>query len=154
TAKDQSPPAATDQVEALLDPKFQDAPRPGIDWPMQGATPDRAGLLLLDPPLAKGGTGGLKLPLELVWKLPTGDRSRCAPAIRDGRVFAGSDSGKIFLVDLKTGNKLTEIETPGKIRGSPAAASDLAYIGGDDGALRALEPKTGKIRWTFQAGGP
>jgi outer membrane protein assembly factor BamB len=143
-AKDKTPPASALDIEALLAPKFTDRPQPGKDWPMQGGTPDRAGL----------AGASLKLPLEVAWKLDTGDRMVGAAAIRDGRAFVGSDSGKIIAADLKTGRKLWEFGTGAKVHCSPAVAGDLVYCGSDSGVFHALEADTGKQRWSFEAGGP
>jgi len=142
-ARDQSPPAARAQVEALLT-KQPDQPRAGKDWPMQGGSPTRSGLDSIT----------LKFPLELAWKLPTGGRIVAAAAIRDGLVFVGSDSGKILAADLKTGVKRWEFSTRGQVRCSPAVVGGLVYCGSDDGQLYALDADTGKQRWTFVAGGP
>src|SRR5439155_423487 len=92
-AKDKSAPAPLDAVVALLEPKLADQPRSGKDWPMLGGGPDRAGLESV----------ALTVPLVLAWKFPTGDRIVAAAAIRDGRAFIGSDSGKIYGIDLVRG---------------------------------------------------
>src|SRR5262249_4419387 len=89
-AKDQSAPVSPEDVAALLAPKRLDHPRPAKDWPMLGGTPDRAGL---DMPT-------LKLPLEPAWQFATGGRIVGAAAVRDGRVFVGSDAGKLFALRL------------------------------------------------------
>jgi outer membrane protein assembly factor BamB len=143
-AKDRSEPAPASAVEALLDPKLADRPRPGEDWPMAGGTADRAGLANVN----------LRTPLDLAWKLDTGDRIVSAPAIRDGKAFVGSDSGVILAADLKTGKKLWEFNTGSKVRCSPAVAGGLVYCGSDSGHFVALEADTGKQRWSFEAGGP
>jgi outer membrane protein assembly factor BamB len=143
-AKDQSPPAPVGTVAALLDPKLAEPPRPGKDWPMQGGDPDRAGRQDVS----------LQLPLELAWKLDTGDRIVGSAAIHGGKAFVGSDSGKLFGVDLRTGQKLWEFDSGGRVQCSPAAAGDLVYCGSDGGRFFALEAATGKQRWTFTAGGP
>lgn len=147
-AIDKSEPAPPDAVAALLAPKLADRPRPGQDWPMLGGNPDRAGLerVSLQPPLA------------LAWKFPTGDRIVGAAAIRDGRAFVGSDSGKIYAINLTNQNALAEkaweFATDAAVRCSPAVAGGLVYCGADDGQFYALEQDSGKKRWTFATGGP
>jgi outer membrane protein assembly factor BamB len=143
-ARDKSDPATPEAVAALLDPKKMDKPRPGQDWPMLGGNPHRAGVELPT----------FKLPLEQAWKFDTGGRIVGAAAIRDGKVFAGADSGKLVAVDLKSGKRLWEFDTGAAVRCSPAVADDLVYCGADNGIFHALDVATGKKRWSFTAGGP
>lgn len=143
-AKDTSEPAAPEGVAALLTPQKTDRPRPGQDWPMLGGGADRAGLEL----------PSLQVPLEPAWKLDTGGRILGAAAVRDGKAFVGSDVGKFFAVDLKTGQRAWEYDTGGAVRCTPAVPEDLVYCGCDDGSFFALDARTGTKRWSFQAGGP
>lgn len=153
-AKDKSDPAPLEAVVALLDPKLADRPRPGQDWPMLGGSPGRTGLESV----------ALQPPLELAWKFHTDDRIVGAAAIRDGKAFVGSDSGKIYAIDLasrkrkrpedKLAENAWEFATGAAIRCSPAVAGGLVYIGSDDGQFYALEQGSGKKRWSFTAGGP
>jgi outer membrane protein assembly factor BamB len=143
-AKDKSEPASKEAVEALLKPELADKPRPGKDWPMLGANPDRTGLEL----------PSFQLPLEAAWKLDTGGRVVGSAAVRDGTAFVGSDSGKLFAVELTSGKKLWEFDTGGAVRCSPAVAGGLVYCGSDGGDFFALEAATGKKKWNFTCGGP
>jgi outer membrane protein assembly factor BamB len=143
-AKDTTDPAPPWAVAALLEPKLVDRPRPGKDWPMLGGSPDRAGL--------EGVS--LQPSLELAWKFPTGERIVGAAAVRDGKAFFGSDSGKIHALELTTGKPVWEFPTGAAVRCSPAVAGDLIYCGSDSGAFHALEAQTGRKRWSFTAGGP
>ena len=72
-AKDHTQSAPPDEVASLLAPELADRPRKGKDWPMQGENPERCGLegIALTP------------PLELAWKLDTGDRIVSSAAVRD-----------------------------------------------------------------------
>jgi outer membrane protein assembly factor BamB len=63
-AKDTSEPVPPEAVAALLKPEQMDKPRPGLDWPMLGGTPQRAGLESVS----------LQPNLELAWKFATGER--------------------------------------------------------------------------------
>lgn len=143
-AKDKSAPARPETVIALLEPKWIDVPRPAKDWAVLGGSPDRAGH---DLP-------SFRLPLEPAWKLDTGGRVFGATAIRNDKVFVGSDAGKIVAVELTTGKLLWDFSTGAGVRCSPAIAGDLVYCGADDGEFYAIEIATGKKRWSFTAGGP
>ena len=143
-AIDKSESATPIAVAALLQPKLNDRPRPGQNWPMLGGSPDRAGLDNIS----------LKTPLELAWKFPTGDRIVGAAAIRDGHAFVGSDSGRIFAINLAKGERTWEFDTGTAVRCSPAVAGGLVYCGSDDGRFYAIDQESGKKRWSFTAGGP
>jgi outer membrane protein assembly factor BamB len=143
-AKDTSPAVRPEEVSALIEPRRADQPTPGKDWPMLGGGPDRAGL-----PLAS-----LKLPLEKAWSVDTGGRVVGAAAIRGGKAFVGSDSGKFLAIDLKTGQSSWQFDAGAGIRCSPAATLDLVYCGADDGRFHAFDTRSGEKRWTFAAGGP
>lgn len=143
-AIDKSPPVSPETVAALLDARHADPPTAGKDWPMLGGNPDRIGLEL----------PSFKLPLVSAWSFDTGGRMIGSPAIRGGKAFVGSDSGKFSAVNLKTGEKSWTFDFGAPIRCSPAAASDLVYCGADDGRFVALDISTGEKRWSFAAGGP
>lgn len=143
-AKDQSPNASPEEVKKLLASEPADKPRPGLDWPMCGGSPDRIGLdgVTLNP------------PLEGAWKLDLGGRVYTAAAIRDGRVFAASDSGRIYAVAAAGGKKIWDFQTGAQVRCSPAVAGGTVYCGSDDGKFYALAAGDGKPLWTFECGGP
>jgi outer membrane protein assembly factor BamB len=143
-AQDKSPNASAEEVRKLLAPELADKPRPGKDWPMWGGGPDRAGIegLTLNPPLAEA------------WKFNAGGRVLTAAAIRDGRAFFGSDSGKVFAVDLQSGQKVWEFQSGAKVHCSPAIVGGTVYCGSDDGKLYALDAAGGAKKWEFECGGP
>lgn len=143
-AKDEGPSVSVETVAKLLEPKQMDEPRSGKDWPMQGGSPDRAGLTF----------PAFNQPLEVAWKFNIGDRIVGAAAIRDGKAFVGSDNGKIVAVDLKTGIKVWVFQTGAKIRCSPAVVGGLVYCGSDDAHFYALDAESGMKRWSFECGGP
>lgn len=142
-AKDTSPAVPAEQVQALLNERPKQPPA-GTVWPMQGGTPQRAGL--------EGVT--LRTPLELAWKLDTGGRVQTSPALSNGKVYVGSDAGKVVAIEAATGKLAWEFQTAGKVRCSPACTGDLVYCGADDGKFHALDTASGRAKWTFAAGGP
>ena len=67
-----------------------------------------------------------------------------SPAIgSDGTVYVGSEDGKLYAINGKTGVKLWEFETGDSIYGvtsSPAIGSDgTVYIGSSDNKLYAIK---------------
>jgi len=117
----------------------QDKPRGGDAWPMYGGCPERCGLEM-----------EIGLPIEPAWKFDTGGEVHSSAAIKDGMVFVGSNSGKLFALDLAGGKKKWEYETGAWVHCSPAVGKGLVVFGADDGKLRAVDAGSGKERWSFQ----
>ena len=65
----------------------------------------------------------------------------------------GSDDGRLYAVDIKTGEKLWEFETGRQIRSSPLVADGIIYFGNDAKTLYALNVETGEEIWSFEANG-
>lgn len=166
-AKDNSAPAPPEQVRTLLAGNNAD----GKAWPMAGGTPERAGLPGLE----------LRTPLQPAWKFDTGGRVVSGAALRDGRVFIGSESGKLLALAADSGQRVWEFATGAPVRCSPAVAPSpptplpqgargekksplppggrgegegVVYCGSDAGTFHALDAATGKERWRFPCGGP
>lgn len=71
-----------------------------------------------------------------------------SPVIADGRVFLGSDAGRLIARDVATGRQLWSFQTGEALRGSPAVAGGLVFTGGGlNGGILALDVTTGKQRW-------
>jgi len=90
------------------------------------------------------------------WSIPTdGSWVISSPAVLAGKVyFATSDSGLFYEVDGKTGKTGFEL----KLRGwptfsSPAVSSSMIFVGSHAGKLLAIDPKAGRISWTFETDG-
>lgn len=68
------------------------------------------------------------------------------PAVRDGRVYAGSADGRaLFAYDLKTGTLLWTSPLDNLVFSSPILAGDRIYIATLGGTMFALEAATGHI---------
>jgi outer membrane protein assembly factor BamB len=143
-ARDRSPGAPPEQVRACLARGEAERPADGKAWPMAGGAPERAGLA--GPPV--------RPPLRPAWTFRIGDRVLSSAAIRDGRVFVGSDAGTLVCLEADSGRLLWEIPAGGPVRSSPAAADGLVYAGSDDGTFTAIDAETGRPKWTFACGGP
>jgi len=113
----------------------------GKSWPMYGGCPERCGLEL-----------SIKTPLTFAWKFDTGGEVHSSAAIHDGLAFVGSDSGKLFALDLTSGKKKWEFKAGGPVHCSPAAGKGVAVVGADDGKLYAVEVESGKKKWEFKTG--
>jgi len=82
-------------------------------------------------------------------------------AYLDGRLFRGTDDGRVLAYDFKTGKRLWETQISDRTKGesvpaAPIAWNGLVFIGnaggdfkGAKGHMYALDAKTGKIVWQF-----
>ncbi len=57
------------------------------------------------------------------------------------RVFIASGDGRLYALDVKTGEKLWEYEAGGGFTASPAVAQGRLVIGNDDGELYCFGEK-------------
>jgi len=121
--------------------KGKDKPAGGNSWPMYGGCPERCGLELT-----------IKTPITPAWKFDTGGEVHCSAAIADGTAFVGSDSGKLFALNLGTGKKKWEFAAGGTVQSSPAVANGLVVFGSDAGKLYAVDAKSGRKKWDFTTG--
>ena len=56
-------------------------------------------------------------------------------------MFIGSADGRVYGLDLKTGNKVWEYEAGGSFIGSPAVASERLLIANSDGVVYCFGEK-------------
>ena len=111
-------------------------------WPMHRGGPSLMGQAL----------GEILDSVELVWTFDTGAPVVSSAAIANGRVFIGSNSGRIHALELRSGKELWSFETGGAVEASPCLVGDLLYIGSSDSLFYALESVSGSLRWKFQSG--
>lgn len=69
------------------------------------------------------------------------------------RLFVPTTRGRFFGVDADSGRRLWAFSLPDTtVRfTAPAVDNELVVFGASDGRLRALDPATGALRWTFEA---
>ncbi len=80
------------------------------------------------------------------------------PAVAYGRVYLGSNDGRVYSFDKNTGALAWTHSTGGWVYSGPSVAQvpgtpPTVYIGSFDGNVYALNAKTGDSRWTFPMGG-
>ena len=79
------------------------------DWPMFRGGPALTGV----------AAGRLPDRLSLLWTFKTGGPVKSSPALVGGRVFIGSDDGKVYALGLADGGKAWEFKTGGGVESSP-----------------------------------
>jgi outer membrane protein assembly factor BamB len=65
----------------------------------------------------------------------------------DGVVYAGSDGGRLYALDGRTGERLWSFRADGPIRTRAAVSGGAAYFQADDGVLYRLDAATGDEGW-------
>lgn len=80
------------------------------------------------------------------------------PAVAYGRVYLGSNDGRVYSFDKNTGELAWTHSTGGWVYSGPSVAQvpgtpPTVYIGSFDGSVYALNAKDGGTRWTFDMGG-
>jgi len=83
---------------------------------------------------------------------PTG----ATPAALGSLLFVGTEGKTFFAVDwqqAKTMWKYSEEDRGASFRSCAAVTPEAAIVGSQDKLVRALEPKTGKLLWTFATRG-
>ena len=81
------------------------------------------------------------------------DYLQSSPLVHDGKVFIGSLSGTLFVVDAATGKSAWSVGTLDAIRSSPVVADGRLYFGSWDDHLYAVDLKTHAILWRADTGG-
>jgi outer membrane protein assembly factor BamB len=76
------------------------------------------------------------------------------PAVAYGRVYIGSNDGKVYAFGAASGHRLWSHSTGGYVYASPAIWRQRVLVGSYSGTFYALDAGTGEPRWTFEAGGP
>jgi eukaryotic-like serine/threonine-protein kinase len=77
-----------------------------------------------------------------------------SPAVRDGVVYFPTSAGAQFkAITIATGAIVWQIANTALSFSSPAIAGDVVYFGLHDGWLRALDIKTGALKFEFQTEG-
>lgn len=102
----------------------------------------------------------------VAWRFEAGSPVHASPAVARGLVVAASLAGRIFAVDENSGALRWSRETGSALplntgRGggwdivisSPTVVGDTVFIGGQDGALYALDLPSGREIWKASTGG-
>ncbi len=113
------------------------------NWPMSRG--DRANTGVADADLADR--------YNLAWSFETGGPVKSSAVIQDGRVYVGSDDGKLYCLDLDSGEPVWTHQTAGPIEAAPLIVGDTIYVGSDDMKLYALNAEDGAPRWIAEADG-
>jgi len=109
-------------------------------------------------PAAMAGLAADDVPrLSLKWAfgVPGATRMVAQPILMGGRIFVGSQTGRIYALDAKTGCIHWQYDAGGQVRSAITIGRDSsgwsAYFGDEHGIVYALDALSGKPRWTSRA---
>jgi outer membrane protein assembly factor BamB len=89
-------------------------------------------------------------------KVELGGYTGASPAVLGGRAYVGTFENEVLAVDLEAATVLwryRDAEREFPFLSSAAVRDDIVVVGGRDGRVHALDPKTGAVRWRFAARG-
>lgn len=87
---------------------------------------------------------------HLVWKYQLKVELHSLPSIASNRTFLGGCDGFLHVIDLETGQLVSEpVPLPSQTGNTPAIHGDLALLPTVEGQVLAIEWKTNRIAWTF-----
>lgn len=98
---------------------------------------------------------GVKAPLpdgDPAWSFESRTLIEFPPAVDDGLVVFGVNSGRVYGLDAATGKVRWARRQKGEIASSPAIAGEKVFISSMDGMLTAYG-RGGTPRWQFSTGG-
>ena len=81
--------------------------------------------------------------------IPTG----AAPAVADGVVYAGAQSGVVEALDEKTGAMKWKQTVDGSVDSAPAVADGAVYVTTEQGSVYAFRASDGALSWRYADGG-
>ena len=114
-----------------------EAAEPTDDWPLFRGDAHATGV----------ARGTLPDKLDVLWKFAVpGTAFDSTPAIVDGVVYLGDMDGRIYALDLATGEKRWEEKFEDGFLAGPAVKDDALYVGDMAGRFYCLDAKTGKSR--------
>ena len=119
------------------------------DWPMFRHDPEHTGYNII----SSGPTTD-----HVVWIYKdTKGEILSSPAVEGGRVYIGSDDGKVYCLDADNGENIWTFQTGGGVWSSPAVADGRVYVGSRDWLVYCFGPEWGvkvSISPSYQAADP
>lgn len=66
------------------------------------------------------------------------------------KLYVGSEHGEVHCIDPQSGALLWSTEVKGEVVTSPSAGDGLIVVNTASGAMMALHPDSGEVRWTYE----
>lgn len=108
-------------------------------------------------PVFRGGqsllgvaSGKLSDSLKLYWKFRTDGSIKSSAIIEGGRVYIGSDDGKVYGIDLVSGTEIWFFQTEDTVEAAPCFLNGSIFVGSSDSFLYVLNAETGALKWKYE----
>jgi outer membrane protein assembly factor BamB len=105
-----------------------------------------------NPALTGVAGGSLSSNLVPRWSFKAGDSIRSSPVVGYGRVFFGSQDGKIYALNRADGVQAWSFEAGAPVDAPPLLDNGLVFVGDMNGIFHALSAGDGREVWRFQTG--
>jgi len=105
-----------------------------------------------DPRLTGCSTSTAPNTNNTLWDYTTGGPVFSSPAVVDGKVYVGSNDGKIYCLNAATGASIWNYTTGDMVSSSPAVAGGSVYVGSWDNKVYCLRASDGYKEWEFPTG--
>jgi polyvinyl alcohol dehydrogenase (cytochrome) len=127
--------------------------RAGGDWPLYGHD-------LFGTRASAAGVSSTNVSeLAPLWEVEVGGPVSATPVIAEGVVYVGSYDGKLYAIDVQSGDPVWTYDTgaavtepnlgiPLGITGSAAVADGTVYVGDATATVHAIDATSGAARWT------
>ena len=111
-----------------------------VDWPFFGRVEERT-QYIADAP---------DPPFHYLWEFAAGQLIEFPPVLEDGALFVVNKTGEVYGLRTATGKPVWRGNLGNDVTG-PAYANGTLYLAQLGGVVTALDPKTGKRKWSFRA---
>ena len=132
-------------------------PAPAFDKPFAGPYWNGWGVDAANHRMQPAAMAGLRadqvpqLKLKWAFGFPGAGKAFAQPTVVGGRIFAGSDSGKVYSLDAATGCTYWMFKADGPVRSAisigPVGARWAAYFGDQRAQAYAVDAATGALLW-------
>jgi len=83
------------------------------------------------------------------WTASIGGNSTSTPAVHNGKVFIGSDDGKVYALNAGTGAYICSFQTGAQVWAGPAVADGKVFFGSLDHIFYAIDETTCGLIWSY-----
>ena len=87
-----------------------------------------------------------------VWTQDINGWSTSTPAVHDGKIYIGSDDGKLYALNAGTGAYIWNYQTEAQVWAAPAVADGKVFVGSLDHKFYALDEDDGSLIWSYYTG--
>src|SRR4030042_1122599 len=91
---------------------------------------------------------------DLIWKFTIDGSIRSSPVVYDGKVYFGSDDGKLYCIYACIGTEIWNYSTGAPVSSSPTIVDEKVYVGSENGNVYCIDARNGNHIWQHPTGGP